>query len=122
MTPLVSISIHFSENEIGFIRACFREVLSGASTREMGKMLGDDLPLADPILKKIDAQRSTLDAASLTLTKTEFQIVYDAVHAAIYGLGEFELTTLTGFPLNMAVNTNLKIAHRLWGVYGESKY
>lgn len=114
-----SHSILLTEDEYGFINRCFAELLYGASAVAMKHVLGDETSQAEE-LKQLLSSRSASNFPALS--KPSWRVIYNVIHAAIYALGDNELETLTGFELNQAINTNLKITSQLWGTYEGGNY
>jgi len=107
------IAIDLTDAELKFVQRCLNEACAGASSGEILRICGS----SNEALRDVVAEL----ADHHNLTEAQWRMVYDMVHATIYGLGQFELF-LTGFTLPQAINFNLRIASRVWGVYGESRF
>jgi hypothetical protein len=114
---LNELTFKLSDEELEFLVACFREMLSGASSKEISKIAESDIERAKTICRKLPKE-----SALVLLHRDEWHTIFNVINATIYGLGQFELGTLTGFDVKDALNLNLKIAHRLYGVYDGAKF
>ncbi|MFT5650115.1 MAG: hypothetical protein ACJAXK_001305 [Yoonia sp.] len=111
--------IRLLDEQLTLVKCALNEALHGGSTRAIQKTFGGtihELKQLEEIFEHASSETSIL------LKATQWRQVYDLIHATIYGLGHFEFSTNTGFPIEVALNTNLYIASKLWGVYGESKF
>ncbi|WP_390914178.1 hypothetical protein [Pseudosulfitobacter sp. SM2401] len=114
--PLYALSLTIEQQR--FVRSCFAEISSGGSTDVIQRAFGH--PTLN--IQSLKPHFETDAQLNISLTEIEWRSVYDLIHATIYGLGQFELATLTGFDLQDAVNMNLMIASKIWGAYGESRF
>lgn len=54
----------------------------------------------------------------LSLSESQWRVIYNSINATVCALGPFELETCTGCePIDM-LETNLTIASKVWGAYG----
>jgi len=114
------ISVTLSIDQIKFATGALAEMYGGS---------------ADAFIKISNRSKSDLESAMQELeaiasgsnphtrmAESSWRTIYDAINAAIYALGPFELTTITGFSLAEAAEVNLKICSSAWGAYGGASW
>lgn len=112
--------ISLSPLQVDFIASCFLECLWGASNTEIQLTSGAPVPQTTAFFETHFADAEKFEVGAIT--SKDWRMVYEIINGCIYGLGQNELATLTGFDLSEAVNTNLLIAAKRWGVYEGGKY
>ena len=117
----MAIAIPFNDREQRFLAFVYVEIFGGGSTEAMQKILGEQLEKARSLAPKIKDLASD-ETPYVELTAEEWRVMYDAVHAVIYGLGPHELSICTGNYLREACDINLKICTAVWGAYGGMKW
>lgn len=111
--------ILLKSEQFELIQSALREAQCGASSTAIQKTSG----LSTDELRMLSASFMDHDPAqSLLLPTNAGRNVYDLLHAVIYGLGPIEFQTLTGASIPVALNVNLTIASKLWGVYKGAKF
>ncbi len=117
MDSEAKISIEFTESERHFIASTVcTEVFGGGSTHAIESILGSWTEALRLLGPEMDLQFQS-GVSEITLSPDQWQTVYHAIHAVIYGLGPFELSLCTGVYLAEACNINLQICGAVWGVY-----
>ena len=112
--------ISLSPLQIDFIVSCFRECLWGASSTEIQRTSGVPVLQTAAFFEDHFADAGKFELGAIT--SKDWRMVYEVINGCIYGLGQNELTTLTGFELSEAINANLLITAKRWGVYEGGKY
>ncbi len=65
-----------------------------------------------------DTTRSLPAGGPIALSEKEWRVVFDAVQAAMYALGPFEVPVILGSSLVELADINLRICVDVWGAYG----
>ncbi len=114
----MTTTIEFEQSQQKFLFSIFSEVFDGGSTQAIQNILGDRVAEAKQLRNSVETQVKK-DAKSIKLTNERWRVIYESINAVIYGLGPFELQTLTGCDIQDALNINLRICSQVFGVYGK---
>ena len=114
------ISVRLSKDQMNFVRRSFAEVGGGSS--------GEFLRIANRSKEDLESAGQEFDVAisvssiKVRMSEASWRTVYEVINATIYALGPFELSTVTGFGLQEAAETNLRICSAVWGAYGGASW
>jgi hypothetical protein len=114
------ISVTLTEDQIKFAMGALAEMYGG-SAQVFLKIINrpeEDLKSARQELESAFLQSNT----HINMPESSWRAVYEAINAAIYSLGPFELSTITGYNLAEAAEVNLKICSSVWGAYGAASW
>jgi hypothetical protein len=114
------ISVSLSAEQAEFIRSLVAEA-HGGSAKEYLRILNHSRGELDAAAEEFESALVT-SSDHIRISETAWRILYDAINAAIYALGPFELSTITGFSLREAAETNLRICSSVWGAYGGASW
>lgn len=108
------ITVSLTDRQFGLIRSCISEA-GGGSASVFAAVCGQPASAFDRVR---DATRVLPAEGPVALSESDWRVVFDAVHAAMYALGPFEVPAVLGSSLVELADINLRICIDVWGAYG----
>jgi hypothetical protein len=112
MNTLITVSL--TDRQFRLIQSCINEAGGGSAAAFAA--------ICNQPGSSIDRVRDTTSLlpaeGPFALVEADWHVVFDAVHAAMYALGPFEVPVVLGSSLVELADVNLRICIDVWGAYG----